>query len=329
MKAVRVKQTSADGVPYTADNPAPSSAIEVVENVPRPQASQHDELIVQVKATTVTRDSLLWPELYSDPPAHMGNDFSGVVVNVHDAQQDFAVGDEVYGMTSASHGGAWAEYVKVTTEEVSKKPANLSWEEAAALPMCAMTADQALFTHAKLEAQAQKPKRVLITGASGSVGIFLVQFANIAGHHTIAASGSNARNETFLRSLGASETIEYGALPSIEPVDVVIDTVGGSVLASCWRVVKPDATMVTIESASYQFGDDHRKQGLTNGKIFVGTIFFVVEPSRKSMEHVSKLVLSSSVKGQVARIERLTCAREAYEMSYSREFGRGKVVLMP
>lgn len=331
MKAVRVPKASTDGVPYTPENPAPSSAIEVVEDAPRPAITGPNELIVQVKAATVTRDSLLWPELYSDPPAPLGNDFSGVVIEVGQAaQQDFAAGDEVYGMTSASRGGTLAEFAKVTTAELSKKPADLSWEEAATLPMCAMTADQALFQQANIDTQSGKePKRVLVTGASGSVGTYVVQFASIAGHHVIAASGSNARNETLLESLGASETIEYPTLASLEPVDVVIDTVGGSVLASCWTVIKPDGTIVSIESTSYDFATEHRKQGLAEGKDSVRTIWFIVEPSRDSMEHVSEMVRTSGVKGQVARIERFANARGAYEMTYSRELGRGKVVLMP
>jgi NADPH2:quinone reductase len=327
MKAIRIRRSAPQGTPYTSANPAPPAAIELKDDIATPHATQPGQLVVQIKATTVIRDSLTWEELYSDPPAHMGNDFSGVVVETYSPGQDMKVGDEVYGMTSAHRGGTWAEYAIATSDEAYPKPNHLSWEEAAALPLSALTADQALFTHAKLSTTAPGPKRVLITGASGGVGMLLVQFAAIAEYQTIAASSSNARNETFLRSLGASEIVEYEMFPSLDLVDVVIDTVGGSVLAGCWRVIKADGVIVSVDSNSYHFGDEHRKQGLAKGKESVRAVFFVVEPSGQSIERISKLVSEHGIKGQVARTFTLSQAREAYEMASSRGVGRGKVVL--
>ena len=326
MKAIRVPRSSAGGLPYSSANPAPLETMKLEDAIEKPHPGP-GQYVVRMKASTVIRDSLTWEELYHEPPAHMGNDFSGIVVESHSPEQDLKVGDEVYGMTSAHRGGTWAEYAIVTSEEISPKPTHLSWEEAAALPLSALTAEQALFEKAGLSLTASVTKRVLVTGASGGVGNYVVQFAAIAGYQTVAVSSSNARNEAFLKSLGASETVEYGMLCNIEPVDVVIDTVGGSNLAACWTAIKPDGIIVSVDSHSYTFAEEHAKQGLTKGKDSVRTLFFVVEPSRQSMERVSRFVSENGIKGQVAKVLQLSQAREAYELASSREIGRGKVVL--
>jgi NADPH2:quinone reductase len=127
--------------------------MELKDDIAIPHATQPGQLIVQVKATTVIRDSLTWEDLYSDPPAHMGNDFSGVVVETYSPDQDLKVGNEVYGMTSAHRGGTWAEYATATSDEAYPKPNHLSWEEAAALPLSALTTGQALFSSPDFEAR--------------------------------------------------------------------------------------------------------------------------------------------------------------------------------
>lgn len=324
MKAVRIQYETHDGQTYTATTPAPTSAIDFAD-VAIPKALQSGQLVIQMKATTVIRDSLTWPELYTDPPAHMGNDFAGTVTEVHPEELEFKPGDEVYGMTHADRGSTWAEYAVVTTGEANLKPQCLSWAEAAALPLSALTADQALFVHAKLEVNAQQPKRVLVTGAAGGVGMFVVAFAAAAGHHVVAAS-SNARNEEFVRSMGAAEVVEYGHLDSQDKFDVVIDTVGGEVLASCWKIVRDDAYLISVDSTSYNFVEEHKKNSLA--KEGVHAKFFIVEPSRDSMKRISAAVETKEIKGLVAKMMPFEQAREAYELAMTREYGRGKIVLV-
>jgi len=326
MKAVRIQHRPQDGQTYTAANPAPSSAIDLADTA-IPKASQPGQLIIQMKATTVVRDNLAWPELYADPPAHLGNDFAGIVIEVHPDEHEFKPGDEVYGMTHGDRGGTWAQYAVVTTEEANLKPQRLSWAEAAALPLSALTADQALFMHAGLDVDAQQAKRVLVTGAAGGVGMFVVAFAAAAGHHVVAATSSNARNEEFVRSMGAAEAVEYGLLGSQENFDIVIDTVGGEVLASCWKSVRDDAYIISVDSASYNFVEECKKNGLAAGKKGVQAKFFIVEPSRDSMRRISAAVETKGIKGLVAETMPFEQAREAYELSATRGYGRGKIVL--
>lgn len=331
MKAVRIQNKTHDGQPYTASNPAPSSAIHLAD-IAIPKALQPDQIVIQMKATTIIRDNLTWPELYASPPAHLGNDFAGIVTSVHPSNHDheFKPGDEVYGMTHGDRGGTWAEYALITTEEATLKPKSLSWAEAASLPLSALTADQALFVRAGLDAdvQAQQAKRVLVTGAAGGVGMFVVAFAAAAGHHVVAATSSSARNDEFVRSMGAVEVIEYGHLEPQENFDVIIDTVGGYVLADCWRSARNDAHLISVDSASWNFVEEHTKNGLAAGKEGVQAKFFIVEPSRDSMKRISAAVETNRIKGFVAKTMPFEQAREAYELSATREYGRGKIVLV-
>lgn len=327
MRAVRIPLNPRSGLTYTAANPAPSSAIHLSE-IPIPEPLQPGQIVILTKAATVIRDNLTWPELYADPPAHMGNDFAGIVTEVHPSEREFEPGDEVYGMTHADRGGTWADYAVVTTAEANLKPRSLSWAEAAALPLSALTADQALCVHAGLAVNAQQTKRVLVTGAAGGVGMFVVAFAASAGCRAVAATSSNARNEEFMRSMGAVEVVEYGQLASQDKFDVVIDTVGGEVLASCWETVRDDASLISVDSASWNFVEEHKKAGLSAGRDGVEAKFFVVEPSRDCMKRISVAVETKGIKGLVAKTMPFEQAREAYELSATRGYGRGKIVLV-
>lgn len=330
MEAIRVQYTTPNGETYTAANPAPTSAIHLTDTIAIPKPSQPNQLLIRIKATTVIRDSITWPELYTTPPAHLGNDFAGIVTETHPDEREFKPGDEVYGMSSAHRGSTWAEYAVVTTEEATLKPHGLSWAEAAALPLSALTADQALFVHAGLgvDGDAQRQNRVLVTGAAGGVGMFVVAFAAAAGHCVVAATGSNARNGEFVRSMGATEVVEYSQLQAQDKFDVVIDTVGGEVLESCWESVESDAYLISVDSASWNFVEEHKSKGISSGKEGIQAKFFIVEPSKESMKRISTAVEKKGIKGLVAKTMPFEQARKAYELSATRDYGRGKIVLV-
>ncbi|KAK9484953.1 chaperonin 10-like protein, partial [Lipomyces starkeyi] len=199
-------------------------------NIPVPQITHSDELLIRVRASTVTTDELKWRETYLDF-AIPGHDFAGTIVAVSseydipdtDGKGGFNLGDEVYGMTlAAGKGSTWAEYAVVRSDEVSLKPKRLDWAQSATVPMSALTAWQALFEKAgisppdlkdtsrsKVSQEGQSKGKILINGASGAVGTFLVQLAALGGLHVVAASTSNERNIEFLLSLGAIEVFEY------------------------------------------------------------------------------------------------------------------------
>jgi NADPH:quinone reductase-like Zn-dependent oxidoreductase len=134
----------------------------------------------------------------------MGYDFAGEVVQLGEHAQGFALGDTVFGMVEAWRAGALAEYLCSKTDELALKPEALAWEDAAALPLAALTALQALRDVAGL-----KPgEHVLINGASGGVGVCAVQIAKALGAHVTATSSPG--NRQLVEELGCDRWLDYG-----------------------------------------------------------------------------------------------------------------------
>lgn len=278
---------------------------------------------------------LTWPETYAKEFTIPGHDFSGIVAATA-PNSNFRIGDEIFGMAHADRASTWAQYAVVQEYEVARKPA-LSWEEAAALPLSAQTAYEALFVHAGLAApvvgeeedQKQKDgqnyqadKRILVTGAAGGVGICLVQLAAWAGVHVVAASSSDERNREFLESLGADEVIEYGALEGT--FDVVVDCVGGTVLEKCWGLVRDGGALISVDSGSFDFVSSHLKSGI--GRLNVTASFFIVEGGN-ALGVLGKLADRGLLRSFVAASFDLERIREAYDFANGRFEGRGKVIL--
>lgn len=341
MQAIRLHPAQA-GPPYSPSNPAPSSALHL-DTVPIPKPSKTGELLIRIKASTIIRDTLTWPETYSHDYLISGNDLSGTVVEVFDEQNSkFKPGDEVFGMLAADRPGAWAEYAIATENEVSLKPAKLAWEDAAALPLSGMTAYEALFVHAGVpvperDAAVQnsrghnprnEAKKVLITGAGGAVGAYIVQLARLAGLHVTAATSSNERNAEFLRGLGADDTIEYAALQTEGQkgfYDIVIDTVGGQPLADAWACIKAGGSLITVDSSSFNFVEEHTKRGIRREGI--KALFFIVEGGAASLNALAEFANLGLLQVFVLDSYPLAKAREAYDRANGRLTGRGKIIL--
>ncbi|KAE8135956.1 hypothetical protein BDV38DRAFT_294195 [Aspergillus pseudotamarii] len=339
MQAIRVHPAPPASTPYSPSNPAPSSALHLDQNVPIPKPSRAGDVLVRVKATTAIRDMLTWPETYSHEYAIIGNDISGVVTEVFSKGCKFQPGDEVFGMAAADRAGVWAEYALVNEDELALKPKSLTFDQAAAFPLSAQTAYEALFDHGGIPvpsveeaiknragSSSQKGHRVLITGAAGAVGIYLVQLACAAGVHVVASTSSNSRNEEFLRGLGADETLEYSMLENYRGTfDVIIDVVGREVLVKCWDYVKETGVLVSVDSASYNFVEEHEKRGIR--KDSVRALFFIVKGSSQALDYLAKLVDMGTVQSFVVGSYPLARAQEAYDHANGRYSGRGKLVL--
>lgn len=326
-------------------NPAPSSALRFEKDlpVPRPKAGQ---VLVRVHAATVTRDELTWPEMYRGGGLmFLGHDFAGVVVEVGpEVSNALRPGVEVYGLAEPKDVGVtWAEYAAVNASEIAVKPASLSWEEAATVPMSALTAWQALFVQAGAPAPAftaavggvaSGPKdgalKVLITGSSGAVGPYLVQLANLAGLHVVAAVSSKTRNgnEELLRSLGAHEVFEYEELGDRkDEFDIIIDTIGGGFQEKCWSLIKITGTFVTIDSSSFDLYETSRDIARSFGKEQVKALFFIVDGIGAQLEQIGAAFDRNLLRTFVAETWPLEKAREAYEAGNQRTTRRGKIVL--
>lgn len=322
MKAIRIHPADSN-IPWSASNPAPPSAL-VLDDIQTPQPKP-GQVLVRVHAATVTRDELTWPESYREEHHILGYDFSGVVESVG-GEADFKPGDEVFAMVNIHEGSTWAEYVVADTRHLAKKPKSLTWAEAVTVPLSGLTAWQALFVKAGVrepdfESPARTEQTVLITGASGAVGSYMVQLASLAGLHVVAASSSTERNGEFLRSLGAAETIEYSDMKH-HSFNLIIDTVGGEPLAQAWSIITDNDTLISVDSSSYAFTSSPPA-----GKEKVNAQFFIVEPSGKQLGKLSQALELGLVRPFLAHTFPLAEARAAYEMASGRMDRRGKVVL--
>ena len=185
----------------------------------------NDEVLVEIYAASINpldtkiRKGELKLLLKYKMPLILGNDFSGKIVEVGTSVTKFKVGDEVYGRPRANKMGTFTEYLSVNQEDISLKPKNLSFEEAASIPLVGLTSYQALHDILRIE----KGHKILIHAGSGGVGTFAIQLAKHMGAFvaTTASDGSD-----LVKSLGADEVINYKTEKfehSIRDYDAVLD----------------------------------------------------------------------------------------------------------
>jgi NADPH:quinone reductase-like Zn-dependent oxidoreductase len=221
-----------------------------LEEIDKP-ALEPDGVLVRVRAASV--NPLDWHLLRGDPyvgrlmgmglrrpkDTRTGVDTSGTIEAVGENVTDFQPGDEVCGRSS----GAFAEYALGAAETLVAKPARLSFEEAAAIPIAGVTALQALRDYGDVQAG----QRVLINGAAGGVGTFAVQIAKTFGAHVTGVCST--RNVELVRSIGADAVVDYTVddfSRTEQPYDVIIDTVGNRSLRHLLRALTPKGTLVVV-----------------------------------------------------------------------------------
>jgi NADPH:quinone reductase-like Zn-dependent oxidoreductase len=248
-------------------------------------------------------------------PIVPGHEVAGVVEGVGSAAVDVATGDAVYGLIDFHRDGADAQYVAVRAGDLAPKPAALTFAEAAAAPLSALTAWQALFDHGDL----RTGQRVLVHGGAGGVGTFAVQLARWCGAHV--ATTASVRDAELLRELGADEVIDYRAQrfdDVLTDVDVVLDTVGGDTWERSWRVLGPGGRLVSIAvpRPPDREGPDGQR-----------AIWFVVRPDREHLVELGRLFDSGQLRAIVSAIVPLAEGRGAYGPGRSGH-GPGKVVLL-
>jgi len=235
-----------------------------LETVARP-APQDERVLVRVKAASV--NPLDWHYMRGEPyimrlsagwgaprDVRLGEDFAGVVESVGAKVTQFKPGDEVFGAA----GGAFGQFVAVRADRsIVRKPANVSFEQAAAVPVAAVTALQALRDQAHVRAG----QKVLVNGASGGVGTFAVQLARLMGAEVTGVCST--RNVELVRSLGAAHVIDYSRedfTRGTQRYDVIIDNVGSHAIADYRRVLEPSGALVIVGSA----GKGHWLGGLAD-----------------------------------------------------------------
>lgn len=208
----------------------------------------NNEVLVKIHAASVNpldtkiRKGELKILLQYDMPLTLGNDFAGTIIKVGKHVTKFNVGDEVYGRPRSNKIGTFAEYLSVHEEDIALKPKNLSFEEAASIPLVGLTSYQALHDILKVK----NGQKILIHAGSGGVGTFAIQLAKAMGAYvaTTASEGSD-----LAKSLGADEVINYKTEnfeDIIKNYDAVIDSIGGATLEKSFLTVKKGGKIVSI-----------------------------------------------------------------------------------
>ncbi|HXI65143.1 MAG TPA: NADP-dependent oxidoreductase [Gemmatimonadales bacterium] len=289
------------------------------EDAPKPIPGAGDAL-VRVHACAITPTELSWGTTYTTRdgvdrlPTIPGHELSGVVEAVSQDVSTPRVGDAVYALTDFWRDGAAADYVVVRARDLAPKPKTLSHTQAAAVPLSALTAWQALFDHAGLV----KGQRVLIHAASGGVGTYAVQLAKGRGAYVIGTA--RAINADFLRTLGAADVIDYTAVrfeDRVHDVDVVLDSVGGDTLERSWSVLCKGGVLVTIADSA------PAEKAATYG---VRGVEFIVEPNRAQLIGIARLIETGALRVIVDATYPLPDARAAFVRGLDGH-NRGKLVL--
>lgn len=276
----------------------------VFGDVPTPTIAR-DEILVKIKSTTVNHLDIvkasgkakqIFPLEFPWIPGH---EFSGVVEKIGSDIAAFSPGDEVFGDCEMD---AYAKYLAIKPSIVIKKPTNLSFEEAASVPVVAQTAWQGIFTHGRL----QKGQTILIHAGAGAVGAYAVQFASHAGAKVIATASGD--DEAFVKSFGASQVIDYrkAQFEKVlqEKVDVVFDLIGGDTQQRSFLVLKEGGRLISaVQPVSPEESAKHHVTGE----------MMRLEPSTDVLGKIARLLEDGTVRTDVANVYALQDAAQAWE----------------
>jgi NADPH2:quinone reductase len=254
----------------------------------------------------------------ADLPYILGWDLSGDVVALGAGVTQLALGDAVYGMPRfPGEAKAYSEYTVAPASDLARKPEQLTYQEAAAVPMAALIAWQALFDTAQLHAG----QTVLIPGGAGGVGHLAIQLAKWKGAQVITTTST--RNVAFVRELGADLVIDYtraSVADVVQEVDVVLDMMGEDVLRQAFRGVKRGGWVVSLLRAHRELGEQLAAQA---GVHFA---FILVHPSGERLAEIARLCDAGQLNVHIEAVFPLQDVAQAHKLSESRHV-RGKLVL--
>jgi NADPH:quinone reductase len=253
-------------------------------------------------------------------PYILGWDIAGDVVALGPGVTQFAVGDAVYGMPRfPDEAKAYSEYTTAPVADITLKPHTLTYQEAAGVPLAALTAWQSIFDIANLQAG----QSIFISGGSGGVGHFAIQFARWKGAKVITTTST--RNIEFVRALGADVVIDYTQQEFqdvVKDVDVVLDNIGEDVLKHSFEVVKRGGIIVSLPG--------HKGVGQLGAELAprygVRFVLAMVHPSGEQMAEMAQLFDAGQLKVHLDGVFPLQEAGQAHKLSENGHV-RGKLVL--
>ncbi|MFT7562265.1 MAG: NADPH:quinone reductase-like Zn-dependent oxidoreductase [Flavobacteriales bacterium] len=278
-----------------------------------------NEVLIKIKASSVNpvdwkiREGYLQAMLNHTLPLTLGWDVAGVVVGAGSAVTNVKIGDEVYSRPDIAKNGSYAEYMTVAANDVALKPKSLTFQEAAGIPLAGLTALQALYDIANIQAG----ERVLIHAGSGAVGQFAIQLAKLRGAYVYTTT--SAKNTDLVLGLGADQAIDYTQedFTELNDLDVVFVTVDGEVLANSWTTLKKGGRLVSI--TDIPDADTATKFGVTAS-------FCFVQPNAEQLTEIAQLVDAGKFKVNIDSEFTFDQVAQAHERSESGR-AQGKIII--
>ncbi|WP_440705852.1 NADP-dependent oxidoreductase [Heyndrickxia oleronia] len=311
--------------------------------MPTPEIGEY-EVLAEIHAASINpidfklRDGKVKLLVKYKMPLILGNDFSGVVAKVGAKVTRFKVGDEIYGRPRKSKIGTFAEYIAIHEDDIALKPKNLSFEEAASIPLVGLTSYQALTDILQL----QKGQKILIQAGAGGVGTFAIQLAKLMGA-TVATTASEA-GANLVKSLGADEIINYKTEKFEEILknyDAVFDTLGGEILEKSFEVIKSGGKIVSVSGLpNARFGKEYgsgffktmlfsmasHKLTALEKKYNVQYTFLFMKPSGEQLRLIANFIETGKIKPIIDRVFPFKDAQKAMEYAESGR-AKGKIIL--
>ncbi|TWF47607.1 NADP-dependent oxidoreductase [Neorhizobium alkalisoli] len=289
-----------------------------LERVERPEPGGH-EVLIKVMAASVnpvdwkTRKGEYAMVGEDDLPLTLGRDLAGEVAAVGNRVSEFKVGDRIFAMLDAKHGG-YEEFASIPVSQLVGMPAGLSFDEAAAVPLAGMTAWQGLFQNGNLKAG----QRVLIHGGGGGVGHFAIQFAKAKG--AWVATTVSPADASLAKELGADQVIDYHSErfeEVIDPVDLVLDLIGGETQDRSFAILKEGGVIVSTLGEPDKAAAERSK---------VRAVGFMVNPNARQLAEIGELIDQGKVNVVLHKVFPLEDAAAA-QRALEQEHVQGKIVL--
>lgn len=298
------------------------SADQLVErDVPTPEIKE-SQVLVELHATSINpvdwkvREGYLKDNLPFQFPVILGWDAAGIVKKVGESVTGFSVGDKVFARPATNPNGTYAEYVAVDSNLLAPMPENVSYAEAASIPLVGETAWTALVEIAKIK----EGDKVLIHAGAGGVGSLAIQIAKSFG--ATVASTASSDNEDYLKDLGVDVFIDYKKQDfesELDDYDIVFDTMGGEIQEKSFNVLKKGGIIVSITNPP--------SEELAKAKE-VKTGYFFLEPNGKRLAKLGELMKNNQLKATIGSQFPFSenGLREAHRLSETHH-AKGKIVI--
>lgn len=311
--------------------------------VPTPEINEY-EVLAEIHAASINpidfkiRDGKVKMLLKYEMPLILGNDFSGVITKVGSKVTRFKVGDEIYARPRKNKIGTFAEYIAIHEDDIALKPKNLSFEEAASIPLVGLTSYQALHDIMQL----QKGQKILIHAGSGGVGTFAIQLAKIMG--AIVTTTASEAGANLVTSLGADEIINYKTEKFediLQNYDAVFDTIGGATLEKSFNIIKSGGNIVSVSGMpNARFGKEFgsgffktllfslasKKLTALEKKHNAQYSFLFMKPSGDQLRTIANYIEVGKIKPVIDRVFPFEDAQKAMEYSESGR-AKGKIIV--